>query len=84
MARFGNLDGTLRDEFSIGPDERIRIKRVGNQIYLCDLTSGEYPLADLIGGGGSSVIETRGILTRNGGLVYTPASGGVALVVRPA
>jgi hypothetical protein len=33
-------------------------------------------------GGASSIIEERGLLTTEGGIIYTPVSGGIAIVVR--
>lgn len=80
--KISNLDGTGREDFHVGKEPGAGLRKVGNQIALYDPVSGAYVLADLIGGGGSSIIETRGILTRAGGMVYTPTAGGVALVVR--
>jgi hypothetical protein len=75
MAKFGNLDGTLRDEFSIGPDDRLGVRSVGNEIALFDLVTGQKKLSEL--GGGETTIG-KIVMTTNGGMVYTNAT---ALVV---
>lgn len=41
-------------------------------------------LSELATAGATSIIEARGILTRDGGIVYNKIVGGIELVVRPA
>lgn len=84
MARFGNLDGTLRENFQIGPEEGTGFRRNSNgELVLYDPVAGLATLQELMeGGGGSSIIETKGILTTQGGIVYTEVVGGISLVIK--
>ncbi|MBN2256682.1 MAG: hypothetical protein JW704_02510 [Anaerolineaceae bacterium] len=76
-----NIDGTTADRFEIGDGSNFGVRRDGVQLKLFDEDVGEYPLRDLVGG---SSLWDRLILTRAGGLVYTPAStpGEIDFVVR--
>ena len=84
MAVQGNLDGTRRDEFTVGKEEDRGLCVIGREVGLYDPENGAHALSELLAGGGSSIIETRGIITRAGGLVYSrPRSGGpIKLVVQ--
>ena len=75
MAVHGNLDGTRRSEFTVGPDDRLGVRSVGNEIALFDLVTGQKKLSEL--GGGESTIG-KIVMTTAGGMVYTNAT---ALVV---
>jgi hypothetical protein len=83
MAVQGNLDGTRRDEFTLGKEETNGIRRtLSGETALYDPVSGQATIAEMLGSGGTSILESRGILTTQGGLVYTPTVGGIAFVVR--
>lgn len=65
-------------------DEAVLISRdaEGNMTFIDPVYGLTATLTELAAGGGESVIETRGILTTSGGVVYTEVSGGVAIVAK--
>jgi len=75
MAVHGNLDGTRRSEFTVGPDEIQGVRKVGDEIALFDPITGQKKLSEM--GGGESTIG-KIVMTTAGGMVYTNAT---ALVV---
>jgi len=84
MARYGNLDGTLRENFQIGPELGTGFRRNENgELVLYDPVAGMATLKQLLESGGA--ITTNGIITREGGLVYSRnrlVGGPVKLVVQ--
>jgi hypothetical protein len=77
MAVHGNLDGTRRSEFTVGPDEIQGVRKVGNEIALFDPVTGQKKLSEMGGSGGDAIIN-KIVMTTAGGMVYTNAT---ALVV---
>lgn len=70
MAIHGNLDGTRRSEFTVGPNEDAGIGVVGEEVILFDPVSGPATLAQLLAGGGESQLPYY-LLDKAGGFVYT-------------
>lgn len=59
MAKFGNLDGTLRSDFQIGPEDGTGFRRNAlGELELYDPVAGLATLASLMGGGDLSDILT--------------------------
>lgn len=48
MTVFGNLDGTRRSAFSLGPTEEAIIRAVGNEIALVDAVNGQKTLSQIL------------------------------------
>jgi hypothetical protein len=65
-------------------DEAVRVSRdaSGNMTFVDPVYGLTATLTELAAGGGESVLETRGILTLAGGIVYTETVGGVAIVAK--
>lgn len=85
MAKFANLDGTLRENFQIGPEDGTGFRRNANgELALYDPVAGLATLVELMAGGGTSIIETKGILTTEGGIVYAEndETGVIDLVIQ--
>jgi hypothetical protein len=75
---------TIQDDTS--DDEVVRISRdvSGNLDFTDPVYGATITLSELATAGATSIIEARGILTRDGGIVYNKIVGGIELVVRPA
>jgi hypothetical protein len=67
MAVHGNLDGTRRSEFTVGPEETHGLRKVGSEVALFDPVSGQATLAELLAGGAGLPYY---LLDRAGGFVY--------------
>jgi hypothetical protein len=76
---------SLQSDTSEDDDVLLSRDASGNMTFTDPVYGATATLTELAAGGGESVIETRGILTTAGGIVYTPASGGgIAIVVKAA